>query len=784
MRLIRKEFLKLYGGQRGFFLLVGLLFFNVTILYLNNVTLQDIKSYSIDSYRHFFDDVKEKDAKIATSEINESLIKLEASAYLKASRYGKEVRQEDFDYITDIYQITPKKDFIEYFRSGAYLKYTDSIESEHDLYRDMLKELGEYVGYDTYLEKLFTGAQGLAKISLFADENSFSSRNIDKTAKDFEHLKGNQIEFDISKGVTMATEFLPTDLIAISGIFIICFLLITREKETNQLTLVKTMYNGRGRLALSKYMVGVISCVLFSVILYMGNYLVASATYGFGNLDRTIQSISNYQGSNLSITVMEYLLYFIVLKAIVYVMLMSLIYFICVASKHTIQIYVVNVVIFVVSAVFYFTLSENSYLALFKYINLFQMMNVASLLGEYRNLNILSYPVNSQHVFVIIIPLTTLLFMILGIIMFARQKILHGSKSRFVQLIIALKQKFNYKLYRHTNLWSHEIFKIMVKGRGLLILLLGFGAFVYMYSPVKEVFLTPYDVYYKQYMMKLEGTVTDKTEDYFTKEMDRLEKIKMESKEEYDDNQETALKFVMERAEYAKGVNGGYLLYDKGYGLLTGLDAQTDMMLAIKVILITLLILAYVWSVEHEDNAIKVIRTTYYGRKRLFRVKFIISLVLLIVVLFVVYGVTIIETLNAYGLRAIDAPAASMPHLSKVPEYISILQYLIIISVIRIIGFVLMVLLIFTISNKAKSMIYSVGISIVVLVLPIILILLNLSIFNFMLITPLLLGNVIYNPSEISHFKAHPILNYLTVGSMLVGIIYYCRRGLKSVRTE
>ncbi|MFR5119935.1 MAG: hypothetical protein ACLTD2_08000 [Ruminococcus sp.] len=69
-------------------------------------------------------------------------------------------------------------------------------------------------------------------ISLFADPDSFSYKNIaQKTPADFAYLKGSKLTAAPSKGISMATGFLATDLIAMLMIMTVVMTIVTREKS-------------------------------------------------------------------------------------------------------------------------------------------------------------------------------------------------------------------------------------------------------------------------------------------------------------------------------------------------------------------------------------------------------------------------------------------------------------------------------------------------------------------------------------------------------------------------
>ena len=93
----------------------------------------------------------------------------------------------------------------------------------------------------------------------------------------------------------------------------------------------------------------------------------------------------------------------------------------------------------------------------------------------------------------------------------------------------------------------------------------------------------------------------------------------------------------------------------------------------------------------------------------------------MVMVAVLVYAPVYYSVLSEFGTKGINLKACSMNHLSDVPGEISVLGYLIIKNLLRILGLVIMMMLVFFVSSKAKSMISTICISVVLFILPIIL---------------------------------------------------------------
>lgn len=153
--------------------------------------------------------------------------------------------------------------------------------------------------------------------------------------------------------------------------------------------------------------------------------------------------------------------------------------------------------------------------------------------------------------------------------------------------------------------------------------------------------------------------------------------------------------------------------------------------------------LTYVYSIEYQSGVNILMKSSYKGRNRAFVYKLLISAFVTTVIFIGTYLPEFYNVLHAYGARAIYAPANSMEHLSKVPDFITILGYMVIISFIRYLGLMLAVLVIFYISIRVKSFISALLASTGLLVLPLLLALIGVPGFKYVLLNPLLIGNIL-----------------------------------------
>ena len=733
MRLYINECIKAFFRRSTIGIFLALAVINGVLLWVNENSKKD-QLYTAAQYKAMYDSIKGMDANEAFEKLTQKQDELQIMERLSFD--------EDVSYIDDNIDTEA---LIEKYNSKTYLEYTDNIFTEQQLISDVLKEVQACAEYDSYLECIDQQARKMTGISLFADSDSFSYKNIAKTPGDFAHLKGSKLTPAPSKSVDMATGFQTTDIAAFLMIMTVVVTIVTREKELDQIVLSRTTNKGRMPLGIAKLMTCFTASFIALILLYSVNLAAGYFTYGYGDLNRQIQSVYNFNGCDLKITVIQYFGLFLLCKFGVYCLFAAIIYLITAVSNSSVKVYTILTIILAAEAVMYYTIPSASYLCPLKYINLIAFANTHDILAQYLNLNILGEPFGYNSVFAIAVVVLLLTISIISVVCYANQSVI---RNRTKRLSISIFKGKN------TSLFLQECYKIFICGK-VLFILIAFGAFVWFsYTPINDKFASADEIYYKQYMLKLEGELTAEKEQFLADEQAKFGQAEADMQRELANGSwyaamiyqnilapKTAFDQVKSHAEYLKS-NGGEFVYDTGYKLLTGDESagNKDATLALTALAMLICTLTYVYSIEYKTGAAVLLRTSPRGRGAVFVRKFVIGLIIVTVIYALTYAPHFYNILHAYGTRQLFASAGSMEHLSGVD--MSILAYLILISVVRFLGLIFSTLLIFFISAKAKSFISSLLIETSVLILPIVLYLLNIYVFRWVGLTPLIIGNV------------------------------------------
>lgn len=663
MRIYINEFIKAVLKKSTLGIFLALIILNGLLLWVNEN--QKNEFYTSEQYKSVYADLYNMSADEAFNEID--------SQYRKLQLFDKLSLGEDItDILTENSNIN-KEQLLKEYQNKSYLKYTNDSFAEQYLLKDVLTEIESCTKYENYLNRIDETADKMTGISIFAEPGTFSYKNIEKTTDDFRHLKGSELKIGVSKGVSMATGFLTTDLIGFLLIMTVVITIVTREKELNQIVLSRTSYKGRAVLGMSKLFTCFSAALILVLILYIVNFTISYFTYGFGDLSRQIQSVYNFNGSNLKISVVEFFVRFLLAKFAVYCVFAGIIYLVTVCSNTAVKVYGILILIIAAESVIYYTVPSSSYLCPLKYINILAYANTDKLFSIYLNLNLFGLPVNYITVFFVSIIILLVILSLISVYVFSKQRTIKNRTNYFNFL------KIGFLKGKSTNLFLQECYKVFIGGKALLILIVFAFVVGITYEPIKESFSSADDVYYKQYMMKFEGEYTsqkqemiDREEQKFitaqenmSKEMADSDDIFIMMKYQKIFDSQDAFEQVKEHAEYLKTTENGEFVYDSGYKLLTG-DASAgnkDLLLGFIAMAMVICCLVYVYSIEYQTGANVLLKTSSKGRANTFFYKFIIGLIVVTVIYILTYAPYFYNVLSAYGIRGINAPACSIEAL-------------------------------------------------------------------------------------------------------------------------
>ena len=575
----------------------------------------------------------------------------------------------------------------------AYALYADIEDDRMDfnaqafLNRAVKSELEEQATYEEYLNGITKTADMITSVSIFSDKDSYSYKNAKKTSDVYERLKEKiDIETGPSKGVELWSENGITGIIGILVLLVVINEMILKDRESGQLNLLFTMDKGRTEHGAVKLFVCAASAFVVTFIILLTAFLTCEQLFGIGDVSRSIQSVVGLKGCNLKISVAGYIVVYYIVLSFTVTVLSLIVFFIESLIRSSVMVYLAVALVFGIEATLYYVIGDTSYLAILRELNLFSFLNPGRYLSVYGNVSIFGYPVDRFlfvgvsliTIFVLFAPLAVKAYSVQTTIPVKNRKPDGLVTGRVCSLIERVKKRF---IPKSVSIWPHEIYKLMICGGTLWILVL-FAVFeIYSFTPASEYFENEDYYYLKGYLQKYEGPVTDETILAVEEELEGFDRTYEEFRSvlekcppelaagvslQYQDRLKPkgGLDLLKARVERLKR-NGGYIIYDTGYRLLTfdRMAKHKELTMAITLSIMLVLSLSYLFACDDSLYMDRITSVMLKGRKRLNIKKMIIGSIIAFLIYVMNYFPYVFSIFKVYGSNGLSFPAQSVTNL-------------------------------------------------------------------------------------------------------------------------
>lgn len=549
---------------------------------------------------------------------------------------------------------------------------------KNSFYYDISKQIEYINSYPSFIDEMYSRAKEQSSSSIFGNENSFSYKNLYKTAEDYESLKNVNLSLVNSKSFIETVKYSLTDIFVIAIILLICFYIFGYERENGLYFLIRCTKFGRLKTIISKFVaLFILSAVVSSIFLFT-NYLINSYIYGNTNLDVTIQSIAEFRNCTISVTTGEFLLLFVLAKTIGAFIISALFALIFICFSSSVVIYIVGFSTVGIEYLLYNLIGKNSFLNLIKYINVFYVFDGAELFGSYLNLNIFSNAVTSVSFVLVVFGALFILCTVFSCVYFCRYN--NHKKISFILILFEKLKPYFFRINGSTSVFKGEIFKFLIQNKMvILLILLVIYTVISSSGTVTYQFINSSDVYYKSYMEYLEGDITVEKEDYISEQQKYFYTLRQRQNEiaennELSQNTKQAMLKSIDNILNSKGV--AFERVNEQYSRLldlqkSGVNARfideniystfvssktrewNDFIFHFFILLITV---PCIFTVEYKNGMINIICSTKNGKLQLFVRKFVILLIITLVSFLTVYIPYLIRFISTYGINSFETP--------------------------------------------------------------------------------------------------------------------------------
>ena len=531
---------------------------------------------------------------------------------------------------------------------------------------------GQYehlMGYKPYLDRVQSHAKLLQSVSLFADPNSSGYKNTVKTARDFAKMQS----VEVTAGHDLAvTEFFTdkwTDYSIIIVICVVCGLFLSERKE-GLWPMIHAASGGRWKMALRRTGLLFAAAWIGTLVLVGSRILLCGIEYhGLGEWGRTLQSIPMFHNVPIPMTVGQFWLFYISVKAIGAFWIGLVLW--CILSSISNLGLALSAAGLVVGAEFACTaIPSSSMFAALRYVNLFSFVDFNSVFTRYLNLTVFGNLISGSDLVLAMLPFLCVAFIALNVVI-AQRKYPVAPQNKLLRWFDGISKMLN-----PIFAGGGEARKLLIKRRGILLLiLLVFLAHKMDAPPRAYVAWDPFIQFYEQ---KYAGPITD----------EKLEQMELTLENTRDEFNKKGLAIVLDAAKEAP--KGAWIVPTAPYDAIWSNNEENyHRNTALLAMLILVLVLSPIASQERQNDMTILLRSTSGGRKRLMLRKQILLMLIAADVWAMVYGMELFQTIVEYGgFACLSAPAYSLPLFeSGIPLWCAIgLYYVVKLAVLVIIG--------------------------------------------------------------------------------------------------
>lgn len=594
---------------------------------------------------------------------------------------------------------------------------------------NLLIDAGYLTGYGDWLDAIQRNKENMQMFSLF-ETDSFSGRNIVRTADEFEKLQGVSLSFGADGAVNSFMSFIPTDYFMIA-VLLMCVMSFLDERKAGLNGIIYATPCGRIRLALQR------TVILFGVsfagvvLLYGSNLAIGFSIYGgTDDLTRAVQSVKILGKLPVLCSVGNFLISYFVLR-IVSSFFIGLLFWMLLSAVSNVKysIIVAAALLFVEYSLYKF-LPVQSIWNGFKYFNLFTYISLSDLYTNYLNINLFHYPFGIRSISQLALLPMCICLVAACTFIHCRKKSVNGRD--ILGKIVYRIRSVTDKVLQRFGLFGMEAYKVLWIQKGIVIFVLflyvvfglSFSANIPFYSAA-EISEQNYigelsgeineDIFYRidSIMEQLNKAIADYETARFDYENGRItrQQLNLFAREEAAarSNKEGLAKVEARAVELrTRGAERGYvpwLINETPFESVYGTAAQNNQHRnAVVAVLALILLSAGSMVYERGSNMTFLSGSTIRGRGVLLSRKILLSVIISAAVWAIVYGRELYVLITKFDIREWDIAVQNLSMMTEFPIHCSIRGWLIMLYAYRLLVLVCGAIIVLLLSALAKRM--------------------------------------------------------------------------------
>lgn len=577
-------------------------------------------------------------------------------------------------------------------------------------------QLTHLLDYPDRLRQIQNNVETYKALAIFNKQGSFSARNLEKTGRDFPTEAELQLSNDFAV-TNLVEDTVGSYTLLIFTLFLALQFMV--ERKRGLWSLIHGAPGGRQRLALSRAWVLLLGVGLGTLVLLGGKLLFfAVRCGGLGSLSRNVQSIQAFDDFPWVMPVWVALLGYFLLKLLGMWLVGMAVWAVLQSVNHLPLALCAAVLVLAGEYALYRFIPDSFVTVIFRYVNLFALVDVTSIALHYLNLNFFGWPVQGFLLSIFLIPPTLALLFGLNLLLAARKKPVSRQNS-LLSLADRIRVPFS-RFVSRLRLFGLELHKLLWIQKGLLILILvavySFGVLELQW-PDSEM----YDEELAAYSAMLQGPITEDT----VREIDgRIEEYSSYRQSEAVSRQLDILRRLREKCgESLAARDGRWLIDPEPFAVLMsgnqdGRGTNYQREIAVVLLLALSLLLSGIFSQEHQNRMTQLLHGTPRGGAVLWRKKLGAALLLTCLVWLLFEAGELWQICHKYDSLALAAPIQSFDYFADLPNRVSLGTAVAVYLLLRLLAMLAAAGIILLISSRSRQNNLAILVSCALLVIP------------------------------------------------------------------
>lgn len=595
-------------------------------------------------------------------------------------------------------------------------------------------------GYSDYVSAIRDNENLISGFSLFNKNDDYQKQSGEKTVRAYERVENVKPVYGNYELVSRITSINFSDVIIIIIMLQCVIVSIHADLKYGVMTLLKSCKKGRVNLIAAKMKSILIADVIVVTTVYVMQFIVLYLKFGCSGLNVPIQSVPEYYSSALPVSILEYMILYLIFKWMAVFSCSMIMMLIAVICNNSGVVYAFTGMIWAMSVIMYTQIDWDYALALLKVASPVTLIDVQSYTCKYYNINILGNPWGLMSVIFIFLLIYIVFAALASMFLFSHNKSLDFH-------IKAIPDIEGRRTNRIKGMTAFELKKLLLVNKGMIIFFMLILAQGYLVRNV-DTELSENEKFYAMYIQKVEGEQTEQTNTYMVNEKKRYKKLQtdiVDNTERFLKGEISELALEAIRDDYERkmspyeafrqiqshrkylnklkknrGIKGWYL-NDTGINyIFNPNETYNEKAVWMLIMLALILLIVPCFAIEEQTGMERLNTTTIQGGRRLQNKKLKISIVMATLIYLVSMVPYLVVLILNYDFSGVVAPVQSLEKLYGFPLEIPIWLYLIIYYLIRYIIVLAAMALVIVVSKKCYGYIKKIAVSVTLLIVPIV----------------------------------------------------------------